>query len=67
MIKILKNLTPYKWVVLAVVLLVFGQSIAELFLPTLMADIMPMCRKTWCVLFKGRQWKKGCRFRSIRS
>ena len=40
MIKILKNLNPYKWVVLAVVLLVFGQSIAELFLPTLMADII---------------------------
>lgn len=40
MIKILKNLNPYKWVVLAVVLLVFGQSMAELFLPTLMADII---------------------------
>lgn len=40
MIKILKNLNPYKWVVVAVVLLVFGQSMAELFLPTLMADII---------------------------
>lgn len=40
MIKILKNLNPYKWVVLAVVALVFGQSMAELFLPTLMADII---------------------------
>ncbi|MBT2582889.1 ABC transporter ATP-binding protein [Planococcus sp. ISL-109] len=40
MIKILKNLSPYKWIVLGVVALVFGQSIAELFLPTLMADII---------------------------
>ncbi|MGM0898531.1 MAG: ABC transporter ATP-binding protein [Bacillota bacterium] len=40
MIKILKNLKPYKWIVLGVVALVFGQSIAELFLPTLMADII---------------------------
>lgn len=40
MIKILKNLRPYKWVVAAVVALVFGQSMAELFLPTLMADII---------------------------
>ncbi|ANU12007.1 multidrug ABC transporter ATP-binding protein [Planococcus antarcticus DSM 14505] len=40
MIKILKNLSPYKWIVLAVVALVFGQSMAELFLPTLMADII---------------------------
>ncbi|WP_223635177.1 ABC transporter ATP-binding protein [Planococcus sp. 4-30] len=40
MIKILKNLNPYKWVVVAVVVLVFGQSMAELFLPTLMADII---------------------------
>lgn len=40
MIKILKNLSPYKWIVLGVVALVFGQSMAELFLPTLMADII---------------------------
>ncbi|ALS79635.1 multidrug ABC transporter ATP-binding protein [Planococcus kocurii] len=40
MIKVLKNLGPYKWIVLSVVALVFAQSMAELFLPTLMADII---------------------------
>lgn len=40
MIKILKNLKVYKWLVVAVVVLVFAQSMAELFLPTLMADII---------------------------
>lgn len=40
MIKILKNLNPYKWIVIGVVALVFAQSMAELFLPTLMADII---------------------------
>lgn len=40
MIKILKNLTFYKWSVSAVVILVFLQTIADLFLPTLMADII---------------------------
>ncbi|MCJ1909905.1 ABC transporter ATP-binding protein [Planococcus ruber] len=40
MLKILKNLAPYKWFVAAVVLLIFGQSMADLFLPTLMADII---------------------------
>lgn len=40
MIKLLKNLSVYKWAVLAVVGLVFIQSMADLFLPTLMADII---------------------------
>ena len=40
MIKILKNLSVYKWLVVAIVGLVFIQSMAELFLPTLMADII---------------------------
>lgn len=40
MIKILKNLTTYKWIVAAIFLFVFLQSMAELFLPTLMADII---------------------------
>ncbi|MEK6268650.1 MAG: ABC transporter ATP-binding protein/permease [Planococcus sp. (in: firmicutes)] len=40
MIKVLKNLSPYKWIVWGVVALVFAQSMAELFLPTLMADII---------------------------
>ena len=40
MIKLLKNLSVYKWIILAVLGLVFVQSMAELFLPTLMADIV---------------------------
>lgn len=40
MIKILKHLSVYKWIILAVLGLVFVQSMAELFLPTLMADIV---------------------------
>ncbi|MGI2329189.1 ABC transporter ATP-binding protein [Planococcus sp. YIM B11945] len=40
MIKILKNLTVYKWFVAAVVALIFIQSLADLYLPTLMADII---------------------------
>ncbi|WP_102272661.1 ABC transporter ATP-binding protein [Cytobacillus massiliigabonensis] len=40
MIKLLKHLSVYKWIILAVLSLVFIQSMAELFLPTLMADIV---------------------------
>ncbi|MBS4190626.1 ABC transporter ATP-binding protein [Bacillus sp. FJAT-49705] len=40
MIKLLKNLSLYKWIVLAVFGLVFVQSMADLFLPTLMSDII---------------------------
>ena len=40
MIKILKGLSAYKWIVLAILGLVFIQSMADLFLPTLMADII---------------------------
>ena len=40
MIKLLKNLSVYKWAVLAVIVLVFIQTMADLFLPTLMADII---------------------------
>ncbi len=40
MIKILKNLTAYKWIIVAIFGLVFLQSMADLFLPTLMADII---------------------------
>lgn len=40
MIKLLKNLIFYKWIVLAVVGLVFIQSMADLYLPTLMSDII---------------------------
>ncbi|MDN7246215.1 ABC transporter ATP-binding protein [Planococcus shenhongbingii] len=40
MIRILKNLSVYKWLVVAVTVLIFGQSMADLFLPTLMADII---------------------------
>lgn len=40
MIKLLKNLSVYKWIVAAVFGLVFVQSMSDLFLPTLMADIV---------------------------
>ncbi|WP_329469957.1 ABC transporter ATP-binding protein [Exiguobacterium sp. 9-2] len=40
MIKLLKRLTAYKWAVLAVLVLVFAQSMSDLYLPTLMADII---------------------------
>ena len=40
MLKILKNLKVYKWLVGMVFLLVFLQAMADLFLPTLMADII---------------------------
>lgn len=38
--KILKNLSVYKWMVIAIFGLVFLQSMSELYLPTLMADII---------------------------
>ena len=40
MIKLLKNLSVYKWIVLAILGFVFIQSMADLYLPTLMADII---------------------------
>jgi len=40
MIKLLKRLTVYKWAVFAVLILVFAQSMSDLYLPTLMADII---------------------------
>lgn len=40
MIKILKNLSVYKWIVLAVFGFIFIQSMADLYLPTLMSDII---------------------------
>ena len=40
MIKLLKRLVIYKWAVLMVLLFVFAQSLADLFLPTLMADMI---------------------------
>ena len=40
MLKILRNLSIYKWTVAAVFVLIFLQSMADLFLPTLMADII---------------------------
>ncbi|KSU85482.1 MULTISPECIES: ABC transporter ATP-binding protein [Fictibacillus] len=40
MIKILKNLATYKWMVASVFGLIFIQSMSDLFLPTLMSDII---------------------------
>jgi ATP-binding cassette subfamily B protein len=40
MLKLLKGLRPFSFSIIAVCLLVFGQAISELYLPTLMADII---------------------------
>ena len=40
MLKILKNLKPYTVNILFIVLFIFGQAMAELALPTLMADVV---------------------------
>ncbi|MFE8698462.1 ABC transporter ATP-binding protein [Cytobacillus sp. FJAT-53684] len=40
MIKLLRHLSVYKWLIAAVLGLVFIQSMSELYLPTLMADIV---------------------------
>ncbi|MFD2761291.1 ABC transporter ATP-binding protein [Lentibacillus juripiscarius] len=40
MIKILKKLSPYKWMLALVVLLVFAQAMSNLLLPTLMGNIV---------------------------
>lgn len=40
MIKLLKNLSPFKLAVAAVLILVFLQSMGDLYLPTLMSDIV---------------------------
>ncbi|WP_214770397.1 ABC transporter ATP-binding protein [Exiguobacterium sp. s133] len=56
MIKLLKNLKVYKWSVLAVLVLVFAQSMSDLYLPTLMADIID---KGVVVGDTGYIWKIG--------
>lgn len=40
MIKLLKHLSAYKWIILAVFGFIFLQSMTDLYLPTLMADII---------------------------
>lgn len=40
MLKILKNLNNYKWLVVAIFVLIFAQALSELFLPTLMGHIV---------------------------
>jgi len=40
MIKLLRFMKPYRWLLVLVVLFAFGQAIANLYLPTLMADII---------------------------
>ena len=40
MFKLFRNLKPYAFIVAMVVVLVAGQTIAELYLPTLMSDIV---------------------------
>ncbi|MFM1651060.1 ABC transporter ATP-binding protein [Brevibacillus sp. B_LB10_24] len=40
MIKLFRYIKPYRWLVAAVLLLIFLQTLSDLFLPTLMADIV---------------------------
>ncbi|KUG03525.1 lipid a export atp-binding/permease protein msba [hydrocarbon metagenome] len=40
MLGLFKNLKPYTWSLIAVVIFLFAQSLAELYLPTLMADVV---------------------------
>lgn len=40
MIRILKNLSVYKWLVIAIFVLIFAQAMSDLYLPTLMGDIV---------------------------
>ncbi|GAA5345355.1 ATP-binding cassette subfamily B protein [Planifilum fimeticola] len=56
MIKILKNLKVYKWIVLSVFACVFIESMANLYLPTLMSDIID---KGVVVGNKPYIWKMG--------
>ncbi|MFS8512668.1 MAG: ABC transporter ATP-binding protein/permease [Planifilum fulgidum] len=56
MIKILKNLKVYKWIVLSVFACVFIESMANLYLPTLMSDIVD---KGVVVGNKPYIWKMG--------
>ncbi|GIN87188.1 multidrug ABC transporter ATP-binding protein [Heyndrickxia sporothermodurans] len=56
MIKLLKHLSFYKWIVLAVFGLVFVQSMSDLYLPTLMSDII---NKGVIVGDKSYIWKIG--------
>lgn len=40
MMKLFRHLKPYRWLVAAVLVLVFFQTLSELYLPTLMSDIV---------------------------
>ncbi len=40
MIKLLRFMKPYRWILILVVALAFGQALANLYLPTLMANIV---------------------------
>ena len=64
MIKLLKNLTVYKWIVIAVLGLVFIQSMADLYLPTLMADIIDKGVSWRYRLYLENRWNNafGCCF-----
>lgn len=40
MIKLFRHLSPFKWLVIGILIFMFGQAIAELYLPTLMSDVV---------------------------
>lgn len=56
MLKLLKNLSIYKWIVISVFGFIFVQSMADLYLPTLMADIID---KGVIIGDKAYIWKIG--------
>lgn len=56
MIKLLRYLNPYKWLLVLVFILAIVQSIANLYLPTLMADIVNKGIATFDTPFI---WKTG--------
>lgn len=40
MIKLFKHLAPFKWLIMCILIFMFGQAMAELYLPTLMSDVV---------------------------
>ncbi|MEN1968813.1 ABC transporter ATP-binding protein [Lentibacillus sp. N15] len=56
MLKLLKNIKVYKWLMLTVFVLMFAQAMSELYLPTLMGDIVDHGVVTGDV---GYIWKIG--------
>lgn len=56
MIKLLRFLNPYRWLLVLIFVLAIGQSVANLYLPTLMADIVNKGISTFDTAFI---WRTG--------